>query len=111
MATFNALAVVMKNDVPFLVQQAREEADNARLEMERARMRTEDHAGHMRRWDAAAERADNKLTDAHSHIIHELIYSESVPNLAPAISRMMRAQELLEFGSRSPVQVHHDFFG
>jgi hypothetical protein len=42
MATFNALAIVMKSDVPFLVQQARREADDARLGMERGRMMAHD---------------------------------------------------------------------
>ena len=42
MATLNALSIVVKQDVPYVVQLAREEVDKARLEMERARMRNED---------------------------------------------------------------------
>ena len=42
MATLSALSIVVKQDVPYLVQLAREEVDKARLEMERARMRAED---------------------------------------------------------------------
>ena len=42
MATLSALSIVVKQDVPYLVQLAREEVDKARLEMERARMRNED---------------------------------------------------------------------
>ena len=42
MATLSALSIVVKQDVPYLVQLAREEVDKARLEMERAQMRAED---------------------------------------------------------------------
>ena len=42
MATLSALSIVVKQDVPYLVQLAREEVDKARLERERAQMRAED---------------------------------------------------------------------
>ena len=108
MATFNALTVVMKNDAPFLVQQAREEADKARLEMERARMSTEDHAGHMRRWDARADDAMNMIDHIRSVAIPDGMTLTNHPimvrNIRPSLRGLGYLEELLQFGSRSEVQ-------